>query len=175
MQLAAALSQDSHLIEHPREQSQHETTQVEHTAVKVPDCAAEQVASLRPSSDAAYCEVHLFRHDLGILKPQTVKVLKGSTVGELHVAEDSLQTFSLHSRMCDGVGAFVSDTCKIENDLELHVHLLRDDSCFQKCPFQTGILGSFADFAPMTRLDFLDFQHGWVAKDEMDFYLNAFL
>ena len=149
-------------------------TRVDHSAETFPVGEVSEVAQpVLQCGRVSSCEVHLFRHDLGMLQPQTITVRKGSTVGELHVAEDSLQSFSMHSRMCDGVGAFVSDTCTIDRDIELHVHLLRDDCGFWKCPFHTGSSVSFLGLAPMTRLDFLDFQQGWMAKDEMDFYLET--
>ena len=127
----------------------------------------------------SFCKVEVFRHGSDMsTSSQTIRVKKGSSVGELHYAEDQLGSFSLHSKVCDSVGAFVSDTCIIESDLALHFHLLQDEKYPPKCPLflEDGILEvNHSDCQTLPRLELLQFQQGWVAKDEMDFYLEKYI
>ena len=119
------------------------------------------------------CNVLVFRHPIDSCTPQVLKVKKGSSVGELHCAEDRLGSFSLHSKVCDSVGAFVSDTCIIDSDVTLHFHLLQHETHPPKCPILPDTIVDGLDFRTLTRSDILQLQQGWVAKDEMDFYLET--
>ena len=148
---------------------------VDQPAITEPPMDFEMVPdqiSVLPANHDSPCQIWISRHDSSLLPPQKLQVSKGSTVGELQIAEDRIGAFSLHSRVCDDVGAFVSHTKAIEHDMSLHLRPLKEDSCPAKCPRFSESPNPPLDFDFMTRSKLLDLQQGWVAKDEMDFYLG---
>ena len=100
-----------------------------------------------------------------------VKCHENHTVGQFALAEADLMGIQAPLRTTDLVGSHIPIGSQIQNEQIILLNPSLDD--FQKCPRQTTA-SECPDLAHLTRFDAVWHQKGWVAWDEMEFYLSTF-
>ena len=107
----------------------------------------------------------------GEFKPSFVKIAKDTTVGSIQVAEDKIGSVVQPTRPNNAVGVpfpIASTTVPFQQIFLKQVSTYRQPKCGESSrPFW-----DLEDNQIVTRIELLFQQEGWVAKDEMDFYLT---
>lgn len=101
---------------------------------------------------------------------QPVSCSLGATVGQLAFAEAKLQHQDDIMRPTSLVGSSLSLSATLEHEQVVLLDPCLDD--FVRCPMQST-KSCIPDLANMTRFDAVWHQKGWVAWDEMEFYLQS--
>ena len=101
---------------------------------------------------------------------QPVKCSRNATVGQLAMAEAKLQSQDTIMRPTSLVGSSLSLSSCLEHEQVILLDPCLED--FVRCPKQSS-KSSMPDLSRMTRFDAVWHQQGWVAWDEMDFYLES--
>ena len=102
--------------------------------------------------------------------PLSFEVALNSTIGDLLVAWKKLEGSEANLRASSMVGSLLPNhELLTENDVII-TPMQKFVDC--KCPLVSHSKSPFVCDMPRPRIDLLDFQQGWVAVDEMDFYLS---
>ena len=99
-----------------------------------------------------------------------VKCGSQHTVGQFALAEANLMDIPAPLQTTDLVGNHIPISSQIQNEQIIMLSPTLED--YQKCPRQTTA-SQCPDLAHLTRFDAVWRQKGWVAWDEMEFYLNT--
>ena len=101
---------------------------------------------------------------------QPVKCSRNATVGQLATAEARLQSQDIIMRPTSLIGSSLSLSSSLEHEQVVLLDPCLDD--FVRCPRQSA-KSNMPDLSNMTRFDAVWHQQGWVAWDEMEFYLQS--
>ncbi len=101
---------------------------------------------------------------------QPVSCSSNATVGQLAMAEAKLQSQDTIMRPTSLVGTSLSLSSSLEHEQVVLLDSCLDD--FVRCPKQS-CKSSIPDLTKLTRFDAIWHQQGWVAWDEMEFYLKS--